>query len=116
MKDDLNPKLYSNGLLDLVRMREYDGVVKMAAHERVHADCRARMAGALIQRWGMVAAITDGEDSAGRSKLRLMTVPELVARACDTAAAALAAFSERGWLVDVPDYLTLIEEQKKSNR
>ena len=44
-------------------------------------DARGGMAYKLIERWGMVAAIPDGEDSAGRSRLRLLTPEEMVDRA-----------------------------------
>ena len=32
----------------------------------------------MLQRWGMVAAVDDGEDKAGRAKIRLATPDELV--------------------------------------
>jgi hypothetical protein len=72
-----------------------------------HPEGRARMASALIEKWGMVAAAHDGEDSAGRTRLRLMTPPEVVNRACDTAEYAYAVFEKRGWLHDVPDEILL---------
>lgn len=45
----------------------------------------------LIQKWGLVAGVPDGEDSSGRTKPRLQTPEELVERAF---AAAKLAFTE----------------------
>ncbi len=56
----------------------------------------------LIERWGIVAAAPDGEDSAGRVKVRLATPEEIVARACQTAQIAMEQFAHKGWLLDVP--------------
>ncbi|HHJ80712.1 MAG TPA: hypothetical protein ENJ65_03670 [Candidatus Tenderia electrophaga] len=55
-----------------------------------------------IERWGMVAATEHGEDSAGRSKLRLLTPAELVDRAAVTAELAFAEMRRRGLIVDLP--------------
>ena len=60
-------------------------------------DLEANLAAALIERWGLVAAKPDGEDSAGRAKLRKSAPQELVTEACETAALALAEFRRRGW-------------------
>jgi hypothetical protein len=62
----------------------------------------ARMATALIEQWGLVIGTPDGEDSAGRQKFALMPIDEMVKRACDTAAAALATFRAWGWVTIVP--------------
>lgn len=44
-------------------------------------EFEAKMAHDFIERWGMVLAMDDGEDSAGRHKIRLATPEELVSRA-----------------------------------
>ena len=75
-----------------------------------HAVREGRMATILIEKWGTVAADTDGEDSAGRSKLRLQTPEEIVQRACDTAALACAEFRKRGWIIPVPPTYELDDE------
>ncbi len=62
----------------------------------------AEMVNELIERWGMIASIQDGEDSKGRSKLRLMTPQELVDRAMATSKAAFKAIESEGWILDVP--------------
>lgn len=45
----------------------------------------------------MIAAQSDGEDSAGRSKLRLQTPQELVERACNVAGLMYEEIKARGW-------------------
>ena len=55
-----------------------------------------------IERWGAVAAIPDGEDSAGRQKLKMQSPQELVDRACETATIMVDEFTSRGWLLSLP--------------
>lgn len=54
---------------------------RLFVHNTELPEEEAKLAFALIERWGMVAGLPDGEDSAGRSKLRLSTPDELVERA-----------------------------------
>jgi hypothetical protein len=66
---------------------------------KFHPDMRARLAMTLIEKWGMVAAtVADGEDSAGRSRMRLLTPAEVVGRACETAERAIEAMHGLGWM------------------
>lgn len=58
-----------------------------------------------VGRWGMVAATLDGEDSAGRAKLRLLTPEELVERALATSTLLYAELRIRGYLVPIPDFV-----------
>ncbi len=67
----------------------YRDTPQLFTHNDELAEDEAKMAAALIERWGMVAAIPDGEDSAGRAKLRLATPEELVARAFSCAKLAM---------------------------
>jgi hypothetical protein len=57
----------------------------------------------LIKQHAMVAAEPDGEDSAGRSRVRLQTPNELVTRAFEISELAFAVARNRGHLVDAPD-------------
>ena len=80
----------------------------------------ASFAMAILERWAMVQGQTDGEDSAGRARLKLMPVDEAVQRACDISESAYAAFRVRGWMLDVPSLNELEEhiearENKKEN-
>ena len=61
----------------------------------------AILAMSLIERWGMVAGQPDGEDSAGRSKLRLSTPEELVDRAFIVARMAFSRAREDDLIYDV---------------
>ena len=82
------------------RNREVE--VRCAENELPHWE--ARLACLLIEKWGLVAAEIDGEDSAGRSKLRSMTPEEMVERACSTAALAVAEIRKRGWVTMTPTF------------
>lgn len=62
----------------------------------------AQMATDMATRWGLVAALPDGEDSAGRQKIRAQEPGELAKAACDTAAALWKEFEARDWLVAIP--------------
>jgi hypothetical protein len=58
-------------------------------NEREQLEREAVVALALIERWGMVAAVEDGEDSTGRAKVRMSTPEELVDRAFTVAKLAM---------------------------
>jgi len=58
---------------------------------------------ALVERWGLVACVLDGEDSAGRQKMRVMTPEELARAACDTAEETWKQIEERGWTLAIPE-------------
>jgi len=62
-------------------------------HNTEVAEDEARLAFSLIERWGMISGVDDGEDSAGRAKIRLATPEELVARAFECAKLSLQANS-----------------------
>ena len=62
----------------------------------------ATLAMGLIERWGMVAAIPDGEDSAGRQRLRLATPDELTTRAIETVQALYTGLRAAGMIVPLP--------------
>lgn len=62
----------------------------------------ARFAMAMVERWGMVAAESNGEDSAGRASLRLQTPEELISRAFKVAELVFAEARNRGWVIHLP--------------
>ena len=95
--------------------RTYEGK-RLVLHHLREPCTEARIAEALIERWGIVAARSDGEDSAGRQKLALLTPQELVERACETAALACAEFDRRGWFLHVPQAVVEDTELDKDNR
>lgn len=63
-------------------------------------DLRMAMAMDILKSHPLVAAIPDGEDSAGRQKLRLQTAEESVERALDMAEHLVAICEQRGWLCE----------------
>jgi hypothetical protein len=75
---------------------------EMVFHYSEVPDQIASFAMNLMERWGMVSAEPDGEDSAGRSKLRLSTPQEVVSRACQVSQLAFQEFADRGWLAKAP--------------
>lgn len=58
----------------------------------------ASLAAHLVEIWGAHAETPDGEDKAGRQKLRRLTTPELVQQACDTADSLFREFNRRNWI------------------
>ena len=72
----------------------------------------AVMATEMSTRLALIACEDDGEDSAGRQKLRLSTPEEVASRSCAIAAALWAQFEQREWLFDLP-LPTKTEKQKK---
>lgn len=73
----------------------------------------ANLAMQIVERWALVAGEPDGEDSAGRQKMKLPAAATLVARAFDLAEAAFAEAAKRDHLVDVPDLNELNAENDK---
>lgn len=63
----------------------------------------AELAMRLADHLAIVAAEPDGEDSAGRQKLRMLAPDDCAARACDIASAMWLQFEMRGWLQELPE-------------
>ena len=85
---------------------------KIVIHDTEIPNFEARVATSLVERWGMVAADDNGEDSTGRAKARLQTPEELVERACETSQRLAAAFRERKWFVSAPTWAEVKEKAK----
>jgi hypothetical protein len=82
-------------------------------HSSRFANDKAEYAKHLMEHHATVCAVPDGEDTAGRSKLRLQTPAEVVDRCVEIADRAYAEFEKRGWLVAVPSMDALREEADK---
>ena len=97
-----------------LRPRDYASPYPVVAgnHELKVPDLRAAFAMQCIERWAMVAGQPDGEDSAGRAKLRRLTANEVAAHACDCTEKAFAEFQNRGWLLEVPLLNALLDQIK----
>ncbi|MGE0853311.1 MAG: hypothetical protein AB7O44_27490 [Hyphomicrobiaceae bacterium] len=85
-----------------VRHARSNSTAEVVVYRRLAPTLEGEMALRLIDRWGLVCAQADGEDSAGRQKARRATPQEVVAMACETAAEAMAEFKRRDWLIAVP--------------
>ena len=106
---------------EAVYYREYGRPFGLKIHEREWPSQKARFAMAMIERWGMVSGMMDGEDSAGRAKVRLASVDEVVERAVEASEKAFEAFRSKGWIEDlasVDEIGDILKEQedKRENR
>lgn len=84
-------------LVEIDAVTEWDQ--KTLIKQMIHPNRVASTACEMIERWGMVAAVCDGEDSTGRQKMRNLTPKELVEFACETAKELYEQFETRGWLL-----------------
>lgn len=71
----------------------------------------AKFAMSMIERWGMVAGIEDGEDGAKRQKLRLATPEELVKRAFEVASITFKTIRDEGLMHITPDLPGQLHEE-----
>ena len=62
----------------------------------------AKIAVEMVQKWGVVAAVENGEDSTGRARVKLMSTKELINRACEAAELLIEEFEKREWLLYLP--------------
>lgn len=76
----------------------YEDQPKVYSHNTRLLDDEARFALSLVDRWGMVAGIEDGEDSAGRAQMRLATPQELVDRATAVTELLFQRIEAEGWI------------------
>lgn len=81
----------------------YLNETRVVVYDTVAADTRARMTMDLIAKWGMVAGVPDGEDSSGRSRIRLATPEEIVQRAIDTTNLAFNQMVRDSWIIPIPE-------------
>lgn len=93
------------GVQNRVHVSKFDPV-KATYDEGIHSTRMfysvADMAVEFAKHFAIVAATPDGEDSAGRAKLRLSTPAEVVQRSCDIAEGLWNEFESRGWMFEVP--------------
>jgi hypothetical protein len=80
------------------------GDASILMHRRQILDQRATTAASFAEKWALVACELDGEDSAGRQKLRRLTPDELATQTCQAVEFLYKAFAARGWILNVPPY------------
>ena len=76
---------------------------KITLYRTQAVEYEGELALALLERWGMVAATDDGEDSTGRSKLALLRPEQVVERAFTVAHLAIKELDARGLFATLPD-------------
>lgn len=92
--------------------REYDydtPAPKIEINERERLTLESILAVGFIEKWGMVAGEPDGEDSAGRAKLRLSTPEEVVARAFKMAELTVQTARDKGLVLITPSFVDMDE-------
>jgi hypothetical protein len=99
-----------SGEFEIIFRERYGNRPEPTVATRKQLTMRARMATALIEKWGMVAALPDGEDTSGRQKMRLMKPKEIVQHAIDVSKMAINAFEEEGWIDEFPSAMDEIEK------
>src|SRR5271157_5353964 len=92
----------------------FDGI-KMLFHNRRAPTDVASFAMELLRVHAGITARDNGQDDAGRAKIRRDSPAEAVAYACETAALAFDEFKQRGWLIPVPSWEELEEKAKPQN-
>jgi hypothetical protein len=99
-------------MIEVKVSRQFRDDPKLVIHDTEYPNFESRLATALVERWGMVAGEPDGEDSAGRAKLRLSSPREITRRACETASEMASEMRKRGWFVMVPTWDEMEAEVK----
>ena len=104
-----------------IEKARYEEKADVTINDTDYFGAKAKIVVELISKWGMVAAVPDGEDSKGRSKLRLMEPGELISRAFTIADKMFNELEIREWMIQAPDFETLdlavknILEEKENN-
>jgi hypothetical protein len=96
-------------MTDEIYYKQTFGDNLLGLHSTEVPSSRAQFAMKLMDHLSIVLGDVDGEDSAGRQKIKVMAPRDVAARACAIADAAYEEFRTRGWLLTVPSY----EECKK---
>lgn len=81
--------------------------------EIFHAEAEAALR--LVERWGCVAGIEDGEDSQGRRQFRLQTPEELVERAFTCTRLLFEGARARNLVLTIPDIEKLYPSEPASD-
>lgn len=101
-----------------VRNREQLWEKEVLVYDTEVPTSEGRFAFCLIERWGMISSIEDGEDRIGRQKGRLLPVEEVVDRAFDMAHVAFREARFRRLMEELPDLnrINAEEDEKRKAR
>lgn len=102
----------SSQLVQLDRDEIYKKEVKIARHNLIDFDQHGAIALSLLERWGPVLAEPDGYDDSGKQKLRCLTAQEIAAKVCNITDAVMDEFGNRGWLMHLPEYESLMQRSE----
>jgi hypothetical protein len=96
----------------------YREVPVVTIHSTEQPIAEARYAMQLAERFALIAGEDNGEDSAGRQKLRLATPDEVVQRACNIAHLMFTEIRDRNWMLPVEawDVIQEVFESKREER
>ncbi|MEE9316538.1 MAG: hypothetical protein V3U97_05455 [bacterium] len=91
--------------MDIARIKDKPWLKDDSVIKRLRIPCtEAELAIRFLEKWGMIAGKEDGEDSVGRSKIRLLTEEEIVERACKSSDLMCKEAEKRGWFLHIdPD-------------
>ena len=95
------------------------GTPTMIVHHRQLPNQKAAFAMKLAEHLAIIACDNDGEDSAGRQKLRLLPPDEVAHRAVQIADSMWDQFATCGWIIDLPswkDCMKMGREAEESER
>jgi hypothetical protein len=91
-----------------------DGSRRIIHEADKQLDPIGMLAASMVERWGMVAAVDNGEDSAGRAQLRLAEPEELVERALDCAQLLFAGAERRGLVFEPASVIERLAQERES--
>jgi len=92
------------------KIQEKYSKLQFVTHNTEILEDEARLAFEMINRWGMVMAIPEGEDSAGRAMVRLATPDELVTRAFEVSHLAMKQAKIKKLIFKAPDIEKIYED------
>lgn len=95
------------------REKYTEGPARVVINELKTPTPEGRFMLAILERWSMVQGVDGGEDSAGRAKINLMPVDELVDRAADISIKAFKALEDNDWFMDLPTFDEMENEIKE---
>lgn len=82
-----------------IELERHSNEAKTNINDNDVFSSKAKIVVEMINRWGMVTGIPDGEDSAGRAKLKLMPPEILVSRAFVIADLMFDELEARDWSI-----------------
>lgn len=108
-------KLGETDYVDARSFMGYTNKTNVMIHDKRVPDMRAKFAMVLMERWGMVTAAPDGDDTVGRQKFRRLDPYEVAQYACEVSRHAFDRFEQLGWIADIGDFDAASERASDTN-